>query len=324
MNRELFMYPNYSKGGVSAVLRGRAAASSDTDFHAVFDRDMKGRGAYSGFNNITPRVVRPDRQASYLKYTSTRFSIGSASVLSHPSGASILGNLPDLFLAYEFHSSDMNVVSAELAKLDLNRIDEYRVPSEYMASRLQRISPKRVYQRLRVVPNVIDSSVFSVTGPSDFLSHRARVETEGHEVPIVWVGRFDKGKGYGYLLRTLAMLPENYRAYFVVSLENDPNRLIEFVSEAAALGVSERVSVFADLSPATLANLFRSARDMGGCLVSTSLLESFGFSVAEALATGLKVRAFDLPVWREHDSFARLGVSVAPGSVMELAESISD
>src|SRR5699024_353680 len=229
MRNTLFTYPNHSKGGVSAGLRGRAAAERSRMFYALFDYERNGDGIYDSFPNIEARVVRKDRQDSYLAYILSTFYVDEASILSNPSMVDKLSSVEDVFLRYEFHSSDINIVRAELDRLQAGRVDEFVVPSAYMANRLLSLGNPFVRRRLAVETNVVDSNVFKANGPSDFFDNDAR-DAVGGFVPLMWVGRFDKGKGYSYLLRCLSILPEYYVSYVVVSLEEDATRTIDFLS----------------------------------------------------------------------------------------------
>lgn len=316
------MYPNHSKGGVSAVLRGRASNEQNRMFYGVFDHDRKGDGVYSAFRNIETRIVRRDRKESYLTYVQENFPLDDVSVLSDPGAVDFFTNLRELYVRYEFHSSDLKVVRTEIDRLPTERVDEFVVPSLYMASRVEALGNTHIRRRLSVIPNLVDTTVFDPIGTADFFDSSDALGSEGVR-PLIWVGRFDKGKGYTYLLRCLSLLPVEFVAYVVVSLEEDHTRAVDFLSEATAMGVADRVRILANVSPELLANMFRSARDSGGALVSTSLLESFGYSVAEALACGLSVRAFDLPVWREHPLFEQNGIAVEPGDVFGLAEALA-
>lgn len=306
---------------MSAVLRGRAAAESSRMFYGLFDFDRNGDGIYDSFSNIEARVLRRDRQESYLAYMLSTFPIGEASILSNPAMVDKLWGAEDLFLRYEFHSSDLNIIKTELDRLKTSRVDEFVVPSAYMANRLQSLGNPHVRRRLAVQANLVDSNVFAANGPSDFFDNDVSNAFDGL-IPLMWVGRFDKGKGYSYLLRCLSILPDDYVSYVVVSLEEDATRAVDFLSEAASLGVANRVRVVPNVDSKILANMYRSARKHNGFLISTSLLESFGYSVAEALACQLRVRAFDLPVWDEHSAFADYGIAVDPGDVYALAASL--
>lgn len=324
MANHMFMYPNYSKGGVSAVLRGRASHDTDSRYLALFDVHRGGDGVFDNLPNVSPRVVRKDRQEAYIKFAVDNFSFEQISILSNPDAVKIFSTENDAVLNYEIHSSDMKIVDSELAQLDAGRVDEFIVPSEYMASRVARVASSRIAKRLKVKPNLIDATVFHRDGDATYFGVDAFGGSRDVVCPLLWVGRFDKGKGYTYFLRTLALLPERFQGVCVVSLESDPQRMVAFLAEAAALGVSHRVSVHSDLSPRDLADMFRSAATLGGYLVSTSLLESFGYSVAEAMECGLSVRAFDLPVWIEHAKFGAFGKAVPPGDVGLLADSIRE
>lgn len=320
MSKVVFSYPNYSKGGVSAVLRGRAGTQPDVSFYGLFEKDGGGAGVYENYSNIHSRVVQKSRMPAYSTYVSNEFELSEICVLSNPASLTFWKDNREAILAYEFHSSDMSVLKSELDELDMSRVDEVRVPSNFMANRLLTVCSSRVSNRLTVVPNLVDNQVFNEAGETDFFD-RGNLLNSG-QIPLVWVGRFDKGKGFTQFLRSLAALPEEYVGMMVVSLESDSSRLINCLTEARSLGVGHRIKVLSDLSPQTLSLMFRSARDLGGMLVSTSLLESFGYAVAEALACALPVRAFELPVWTEHVRFQELGVQVPIGDVRALAEAV--
>lgn len=322
MSRKYFIYPNCSKGGVSAVLRGRASRELGTRYTGIFTHDRGGRKIYDDYLNVDVRIVRPDRLNPYLHHVMSQFGPDEVAVLSKPDVLQTFDEYPDPLLAYEIHSSDMNIVQTELAQLNPGRLDELRVPSEYMHSQVSAVAPPRLRRIIKTVRNVVDETVFRETGDDDFFELSADPLFQSDIIPLVWVGRFDKGKGYRQFLRALALLPPQFVGIFVVSLEADPGRTVHFLSEAYSMGVSSRVRVFNDLQPAALARLFRTARRSEGALVSTSLQESFGYSVAEALACGLRVRVFDLPVWVEHGRFAALGTAVPAGDVRALANAI--
>lgn len=87
------------------------------------------------------------------------------------------------------------------------------------------------------------------------------------------------------------------------------------------MGVSDRVELYLNQPQTEMAKLYRWAARQGGLAISTSLLESFGYFVAEATACELPVVAFDLPVWKEHLN-KELISTVPIGSVTELVRLI--
>ena len=314
---ELIVYPNCSKGGVTTVIRGRAVSDATRRIDAVFFDDKGGAHAFEDLDNVRPLIVRRDRSASALAYMASQFAYDRASVLSSPETvAHLAGKVP--LLRYEFHSSDLDVIKKEINKLALESVDEIAAPTAYMAAQIKDMLPAAHRSKMMVVPNLIDTGAFTQEGDAAF--DMSATAAPG-AIPLVWVGRFDRGKGHRYFARLLGSLPEQYFGVVVVSLENDPERVTAFLSECAAMGVLDRVRIHLNLPQDELASLYRWARDRGGWAVSTSLLESFGYFVAEATACGLRVAAFDLPVWVEHER-QTLIQRVPTGSVRDLAATI--
>lgn len=323
--RKLIIYPNCSKGGVSSVIRGRAADEPNTHFDVVFFNDRGGLRTFSDISNVNVRIIREDRAIAYLTYIVSRMEYDSVHVLSTPKIANALVKASDVAVVYEFHSSNMTVVGEELKELDVDKMSQIAVPSEVMRLKIGERLPRRILARLIVTPNLVDHRVFSSEGPSDFFDRDPKL-ADSTLRPIVWVGRFDKDKGYQYAVRALAQLPENYFGIFVVSLEHDPIRTSRFLSECDAMGVRNRVQLYMNLSQPEIANLYRSARDRGGVYISTSLMESFGYAIAESMECGLPCSAFNLPVLDLHLERGQLratpvgDVTALAGSVAQMAQ----
>lgn len=318
--RKLIIYPNCSKGGVSSVIRGRAADEPNTHFDVVFFNDRGGLRTFSDVSNVNVRIVREDRAIAYLTYTVSRMEYDSVQVLSSPKIANALVENPDVVVVYEFHSSNMAVVEQELKELDMDKMSQIAVPSGMMRLKIGERLPRRTLARLIVIPNLVDHRVFSHEGPADFFDRDPKFADPALR-PIVWVGRFDKDKGYQYAVRALAQLPEDFIGIFVVSLEHDPARTSRFLSECDAMGVRDRVQLYMNLSQLEIANLYRSARDRWGVYMSTSLMESFGYAIAESMECGLPCCAFDLPVLGLHQERGEL-VTVPVGDINALSESV--
>lgn len=318
--RKLIVYPNCSKGGVSSVILGRAADEPGTRFDVIFFNDRGGLSTFSDLSNVHVRIIREDRAVAYLKYLVGRIEYDAVHILSAPKVANALVENPDVVVVYEFHSSNMTVVETEISTLDIDKMSQIAVPSETMKLQIGERLPRRSLSRLVVIPNLVDSRLFSVEGSADFFDLDPNLRSSSFK-PVVWVGRFDKDKGYQYAVRALAQLDDDYLGIFVVSLEHDPMRIARFLSECDAMGVRDRIQLYMNLSQVEMANLFRSARDRGGVYASTSLMESFGYAIAESLACGLPCVSFELPVLDLHRDRGQLS-SVAVGDVEALAKRI--
>jgi len=296
--RKLITYPNCSKGGVSSVIRGRAAAEPDTVFDIIFIYDRGGLRAFDDLANVNIRVIRPDRQIAFLKALLNELEYESVHVLSQPLVANELSALDHSAITYEFHSSNMNVVESEISKLDLDRLAEIAVPSKQMETWIRERVPRRLQQRINVVPNLVDELTFQPDGTSTYFDNDPDFPNDA--IPVVWVGRFDRDKGFHYAVRTLAQMPRRFFGVFVVSLEHDPARVAAFLNECDAMGVRDRVHLLMDLSPEEMANIYRSAAARAGVFISTSLMESFGYAIAESMKCGLPCVAFELPILSLH------------------------
>lgn len=317
--RKLIVYPNLSKGGVSAVIRGRATSEPDTKFNAVFFNDKGGADSFADLPNVEVSLVKQSRAKNYLTFLTNQFQYDEIAILSSPDIANEVAALDQNAVHYEFHSSDMGIIENEIKKLELDRLAAIHAPSDVMVQKIRELLPRRIWKRLTVLPNLVDTRNFAPSGRADFFK-TSGFKNEG-TIPLMWVGRFDQGKAFAHFARLLGALPAKYVGHVVVSLEDDPLRADRFLSECAGMGILERVRIYLNLSPVTMANAYRSVRDANGWLVSTSLNESFGYAVAEATATGLRVAASDLPVW---DLFADTGlVHRSPsGAVLHLADTI--
>lgn len=318
--RRLVVYPNCSKGGVTSVIRGRAAASPEEEFDVVFLQDRGGRDAFTDLENVSVRIVRMDRAPAYLTHIAGFRGYASISFLSTPELAVKASWPVGPTVNYEFHSSDLNVITKEIAALKLERIDHVVAPSKFMADQIAPLLPEGDSHKITTVPNLVDRRIFH---PRNKARHAFVYDFNG-KIPLVWLGRFDKGKSYRSFVRLIGSLPDQYVGMLVTSMESEPQRAADFFGEVYAQEAQSRMTVLQNLPQPEIADLYRSVEASHGYLISTSLLESFGYTVAEAIATGLRVVAFDLPALREHPDPDGLVQFVDVGSVAEMRNAILD
>ncbi|MBF0580788.1 glycosyltransferase [Corynebacterium sp. ED61] len=314
---KLLLYPNCSNGGVTAVIRSRANADKENTYLVVFTNDRGGRHSFDDLDNVTVRIVPDFRLGAFLTYLFNEYVFDSINVFSMPKIVEQMVQRDELAVTYEFHSSNMSIVEKEISQLPLDRVASLVVPSQEMKSKLSERLPKRLLPRLQVVPNLVDEFVFNTNGRSDRLS-----SLEEGLIPLVWIGRLEASKGAHFVPRVLAQLPENYVAIMIVSLESDPTRFDRFLAECDSMGVAHRCHILMDLQQQTVAEFYRSAAARGGWLISTSLMESFGYAVSEAISCGLRVAAFELPVWSRFEEEPKL-VQVDAGSVVQMASAVA-
>lgn len=293
MKRILTYYPNCSLGGMSTVLRNRIYNNPDERHTLVFSRDAGGRESFR-LANVDVRIVSESRVPNLISYALSAIKFDEVRLISAPQVGALLPPALDTKIVYEFHTSTSEIIDREVAEIDVAQIDEFYVPSDFTRKQVMAFLPSDLRSKVSVVPNLIDERIFAVSGP-------ALVPfPEESCIPILWVGRLDKGKNPNDALRLLATLPLEFRICFVFSLESDPFRLESFLGLAAGLGVESRIATFLDLSPMVLSELKRGTRDAGGFFLSTSLAESFGYSVAEASQCGLPALGYNVGGLGEH------------------------
>ncbi len=315
--RILTLYPNCSLGGMTTVYRNRIARHPEHIFDFIFLHEHGGRGAFVCHPNADVRIVKKDRLGAYIAYVTKTIDYDEIRITSLPDIVSAIAQTSEAKLIYEFHSSDLNILSNEISQLDFSRIKEMWVPSRYLKGMIAPLLIADDANKLNVVPNLLDIDIFNPIGavaPLCDIDSQAR--------PLVWLGRLEKGKNYKDFLRTLRLLPDEYMGILIVSLEDKPGRMSEALYEINMLGVSGRVKILQNLPQEAIADIYRFASMKNGFLCSTSLSESFGYAVLEAAMAGLPVVAYDVGALNEHLRF-QFGIQLTDvGDVYQLAESI--
>lgn len=312
---KISVYTNCSLGGMVTVLRNRAAAEPDTRHLMYFVKDAGGRKSLEKLPNVDLRIMDIGRLRSAVRHACNTLNPDEISVTSIPVLVDDLVDTAGSSLVYEFHTSDTKVIGAEIMKMD-RLPGRIRVPSEYSAGLVRAALPHGAESTVEVVANQIDREVFRSRTPT----REVRLAPEA--IPLVWVGRFDKGKNPNDFARLLSLLPDSHRGVMVVSLEDDPDRLERFLGVATGLRVDSRIDFHANLAPDELADLYVAAAAAGGAYVSTSLAESFGFAVVEASACGLPCIAYDVGPLSEHEA---PGVRTVPaGDLYGMRDAVLD
>jgi glycosyltransferase involved in cell wall biosynthesis len=131
---------------------------------------------------------------------------------------------------------------------------------------------------------------------------------------VLAAGRLVPGKNMLGVIRAFNHIAARLDAHLVIVGEGPDRPALE--AEIAALGLHDRVRL-----PGYVAepwDLYRQA----SCFVSASPVESFSMVVAEALAYGLPVVAYDSPGPREVLAHGRYGTLVTPGDEAALGHAI--
>ena len=89
--------------------------------------------------------------------------------------------------------------------------------------------------------------------------------------------------------------------------------------------MEDRLILLMDVSPSALSELYRAVAAANGAYVSTSLMESFGYAIAEASSFGVPVVAYDVGAVGEHEGGASQQLHLVDvGDLDAMAEKIRD
>lgn len=179
---------------------------------------------------------------------------------------------------------------------------EYVLPvSNVLALPIKRLVPEA---RVRIVPNVVDVSLF-----------RPQIESQqpGH---IASVGLLTEEKGFDQLLEALAILRDSGHEFHLDLVGDGPlrNRLETL---ASSLRIQQSVRFHGLLSKEQTSQVVAGSQ----MFVSASRFETFGVAIAEAIACGVPVVATDCGGPTDFVT-ARVGEIVPPNNAAALADAI--
>lgn len=311
MIRVLFVYKYLTVGGVEAVLRARLDGLSDLDIesHAWFLRDGPGRSFFRGLE---------DRVHVGGVYDLQRFveawGADVVTLIDTEEAFAVLGDgRESTKLVVEVHTPyrENLVYLRWIGRLP---VSAFIAPTAYQASVVEKrtgaIAP------MHVVPNPL-RTIFT-SGLSPFVPAPRR--------PIVsWVGRLDALKNWESFLDIAAELltcpvePE----FWIVG--ESPGRATDqrLMYQVRRKGLLRRLRWFSGLPPENMPRFFDAVRDSGGVLVSTSLEESFGLVVAEAMSRGCAVAVPRRSSFLDFVRNEQHGVVYKPGTARDAAQAIA-
>ena len=192
----------------------------------------------------------------------------------------------------------------------LDRVDRIIVGSPPMIENSEVLAPYA--DKCRVVPLAIETERFA---PTPETLARAAALRAGHARPVVlFVGRLIYYKGVSVLLDAMADVDAD-----VVLIGNGPLEG-ELRAQAAALGITERVTFIEPVDDAELAAWYRAADVF--CLPSVARSEAYGLVQLEAHTSGTPVVSTDLPTgvpWVNRDGETGLVVPVGDAAALAAA-----
>ncbi len=167
-----------------------------------------------------------------------------------------------------------------------NRCDLVIAPSNGTAELLRSYG---VTAPFSLLPGGVDLESF---GPSDVVPDA--IANSGDGPVLLSVGRLGKEKNLDLLLDAFAKLGDRWPHARLLIVGDGPHRA-ELEQRAGTLGIGDRVAFLGALEQRELGPYYRNA----DLFVFTSVTETQGLVIVEALAHGLPVVAVDCPVSRE-------------------------
>lgn len=297
----LFVYRYLTLGGVETVLRARldGLARLGHEAHAWFFHDLGGRSVFAG----REAFIHLGNVAACSNFLNRgRFDL-VASIDTDEVFPLFRGRATRPRLVVECHSPYLENIEY-LRRLAPFRPAAVFVPSEHQ----RRIALERVGEEtpVVVVPNPLRGEF--IEEPRPF----------GPPLPkpvVAWVGRLDdlkNWKGFLELARLLDRRGADFEAW-MAGRSTAAGSTAELLKAARQMGILPRLRWFRALPHERVPAFFDAVRDSGGVVVSTSKGESFGMTIAEAMARGCAVAAPNQPPFTEFVEEGRTGTLYPPG-----------
>jgi glycosyltransferase involved in cell wall biosynthesis len=197
-----------------------------------------------------------------------------------------------------------------LRRIDRARVTAFLVPTEHQRAEVLRRLGNGA--DVTVIPNALRNCIADRNGA--FPSKPPR--------PVVaWVGRLDALKNWGGFLeisrRVARRAPE--AEFWMVTPSPGPTATGDLYRRVSRLGLAERFVWYQGLPHDRIPSLLDAVRESGGVVLSTSLGESFGMAIAEAMARGCAVVVPRHSAFPEFVEDLRHGRLYRPGSAGDAA-----
>jgi glycosyltransferase involved in cell wall biosynthesis len=308
----LFVYKYLTLGGVEAVLRARldGLGQRGIEAHAWFFHDYGGRSIFrSQEDRIRVGPVEDCLRWAREQGYDLLCSIDSEEVLPGFGGSP---GRPRLVM--ECHS-------AYLANIEyLRSLAACRPAAVFTPSETQRqVVLERVGRGVEVciVPNPLRAEFVAEPGPFPAPPPR----------PVVaWIGRLDEHKNWKDFVRIAGLLGRRKIACeaWILGKPVEADGVARLLEHARAEGVLGRLRWFGALPYGRIPVFLDAVRDSGGVVVSTSRGESFGLTIAEAMARRCAVAAPRQGPFTEFVEEGVTGCLFTPGSVEAAADCVAE
>jgi glycosyltransferase involved in cell wall biosynthesis len=307
--KTLFVYRYLTHGGVEAVLstRLRLLPARGFEAHAWFLHDYGGRDLFTGVEDRL-HTGDPSQLEAFLR----REEPPVVTIIDTPEVFPVLRSCKgcDRRVVLEVHTTYPEHLEY-LDRLGGLPVAAFVAPSKTQAFEVRKLvsAPAPVV----VLPNPL-APEFCGTAPSEVPSSPRPV--------LLFIGRLDDHKDWQSFLAIGKLVAEQEPSVelWIVGAPVDASGAIEFERQVRRSGVLKRLRWLIRLPPSGIRATLDATAASGGALLATSRAESFGMTIAEAMARRCPVIVPDTGPFYEYVQHRQTGILYRPGSRVDAAE----
>ncbi|MCM3785856.1 glycosyltransferase [Neobacillus mesonae] len=192
-------------------------------------------------------------------------------------------------------------------------------PTAHLQQLFMEICP---FMQRFIIPNMLDTTTF------------VPMETDIPPYPaMMWIGRLEYNKNWREFLlishRIIQQKPDAKLWVFHDPTLASPEEVQQFYEMLKTLQLEDKIGIFSNVPNNMMPRYYSMAARSGGIMLSTSIMEGFGYAVAEAISCGLPVLSTDsdgVRAFITHDQtgkFYPLGnIDQAAAEAMELMDNL--
>lgn len=267
----LISYAFCTKGGVETALYNRLKELDrnqlEVDLH--FFRDYGGSSIFKNYNGeilIQPDVEKLQRLIEEKNYDAV-ISVDTVDTLSILQKMNYRGKI-----GLEVHTTyEQNLTY--LGNKIIDCVDFVIVPSKYQENLVKN---KLEHKKIHILGNAV----------SDCITYRKDCVSKYKKKIILWVGRIDQHKNWRLFLKIAKELhkrDDGYLFWIVGGLKSETSEICEFEKKLYQYDLECVVRWIPQVSYDQIDKVYSYAANSGGGYISTSINESFGMTIIEAM-----------------------------------------
>lgn len=268
----LISYAFCTKGGVETALYNRLKELKKEQLEVAlhFFKDYGGSSLfadYSGEIVIQPNAEKIQKLIEEKCYDAV-ISVDTLETLKILQKMNYKGKI-----GLEVHTTyEPNLKYLEDKMIDI--VNFVIVPSAYQRSLIQ---DRLAHKKIHILGNAVNNCI----------RYREDSMPKYGKKIVLWVGRIDQHKNWRLFLRIAKELykkDKNYLFWVVGGLKSETSEIYEFEKMIYQYGLECVVRWIPQVSYDQISKLYSCAANSGGCYISTSMNESFGMTIIEAMA----------------------------------------